>query len=335
MCCSVLQCVAVCCSLLRGVVVCCSVLQCAAVLLYMAVMGWQRFVSSTNLWVCCSALQCVAGWCREYCCHLPTMIRTLDQSRGLFEDCVGGLNRKKDILPHIATQCNTLQYTATPVLCRANSQKRPDYIFLSAQFSMCLQITATRCNSLQLAATHGNSQQPTANHLNSLQLAATYYNWLQPTSSRCVTVRLSVSLSLSLSRTHTSAQTPACAQTVVAAGRMSETLDILHHCRRKRQRLIGGRFLPQRANAGGEARAATTWLIHTCDMTHSHVGRDACIRATYMYTRNMACSQVRHDSFSCRPWRMYTRDIYVYVQHGVFTGATWRIHMLDLKKVCT
>ena len=53
---------------------------------------------------------------------------------------------------HIATHCNTLQYTAT----HCNT----------------MQHTATHCNALQYTATHCNTLQRTATHYNTLQHAA-------------------------------------------------------------------------------------------------------------------------------------------------------------------
>jgi len=59
-----------------------------------------------------------------------------------------------------------------------------------------------------------------------------------------------------------------------------------------------------------------TWLIHMCDMTHSYVQHDSCIRLTLS-------SQIIH----------MCEDSYSYVRHDSFMCATWLIHMCDMTHV--
>ena len=73
-----------------------------------------------------------------------------------------------------------------------------------------------------------------------------------------------------------------------------------------------------------------SWLIHTCDMTHSHVWHDSpgasissdmthsCV-TSLIYTRDMTHSHVWHDPSTCVPWLapMY------FMTHDSFTCMTW------------
>ena len=59
------------------------------------------------------------------------------------------------------------------------------------------------------------------------------------------------------------------------------------------------------------ASMCVTWLIHMCDMTHSHVW---------------------HDWFTCVTWLIHICDMtHSYVWHDAFTWVTWLIHMCDMK----
>jgi len=53
-----------------------------------------------------------------------------------------------------------------------------------------------------------------------------------------------------------------------------------------------------------------TWLIHTCDMTHSYVW---------------------HGAFICETWRIHMCDMpYLYMWHDSFICVTWLIRMCDM-----
>ena len=61
-----------------------------------------------------------------------------------------------------------------------------------------------------------------------------------------------------------------------------------------------------------------TWLIRTCDMTHS-------------YMCDMTHSYVWHDSFICVTWLIRMCDTtHSYVWHDSFTCVTWLIYMRDV-----
>ena len=55
-----------------------------------------------------------------------------------------------------------------------------------------------------------------------------------------------------------------------------------------------------------------TWLIHMCDMTHSHM---------------------QHDSLLCATWLIHMCDMtHSYVWHDSFTSSTWLIHLCDMTR---
>jgi len=78
-------------------------------------------------------------------------------------------------MQHTATDCNTLQLTATH--CSTRRPRR------NATHCNTLQHTATHCNRLQLTATHCSTRRPrrTATHCNTLQHTASHCNLLQHT----------------------------------------------------------------------------------------------------------------------------------------------------------
>ena len=76
-----------------------------------------------------------------------------------------------------------------------------------------------------------------------------------------------------------------------------------------------------------------TWLIHTCDMTHScrwlkhwcitHFARVGCTYAPHSYAW--------HDSFIRVTWLIHTCGMtYSYVWHDLFICVTWLIHTCDM-----
>ena len=75
-----------------------------------------------------------------------------------------------------------------------------------------------------------------------------------------------------------------------------------------------------------------TWLIHTCDMTHSYMWHDSFIYATWLiHTCDMTHSYMWHDSFIYVTWLIHICDMtHSYVWHDSFVCATWPIHMCDM-----
>jgi len=71
-----------------------------------------------------------------------------------------------------------------------------------------------------------------------------------------------------------------------------------------------------------------TWLIHTCDMTHSYVWHDSFTRVPWLiHMCDMTHSHVWHDSFICVTWvqvRMWTANNFnktpLYVCHDSFSS---------------
>ena len=65
-----------------------------------------------------------------------------------------------------------------------------------------------------------------------------------------------------------------------------------------------------RLDTGGSSFICVTWLIHMCDMTHSHVW---------------------HGAFICVTWLIHMCDMMnSYVWHDAIIFVTWLIHMCDM-----
>jgi len=66
-----------------------------------------------------------------------------------------------------------------------------------------------------------------------------------------------------------------------------------------------------------------TWLIRTCDMTHSYVWHDSFICVTWL----IHILHVWHDSFICVTWLIHMCDITdSYVGHDLIICDTWLIY---------
>jgi len=94
----------------------------------------------------------------------------------------------------VATQCSTLQHTAThicardfPVEVNKVTQITSFENFHELTTLTSTQYTATHCNTLQHTTTHYNTLQRTATHCNTLQHTATHCNTLQHTATHCNT----------------------------------------------------------------------------------------------------------------------------------------------------
>jgi len=74
-----------------------------------------------------------------------------------------------------------------------------------------------------------------------------------------------------------------------------------------------------------------TWLIHTCDMTHSYVWHDSFICVTgLIHMCDMTHSYVWHDSFICVTCLIYMRNMpWSYVWHVSFICVACRSHTRD------
>jgi len=90
----------------------------------------------------------------------------------------------------VATQCSTLQHTAThicardfPVEVNKVTQITSFENFHELTTLTSTQYTATHCNTLQHTTTHYNTLQRTATHCNTLQHTATHCNTLQHTAT--------------------------------------------------------------------------------------------------------------------------------------------------------
>ena len=72
-----------------------------------------------------------------------------------------------------------------------------------------------------------------------------------------------------------------------------------------------------------------TWVIHMCDMTHSHAWQVSFMCVTrLMYTCDRKYSHVWRFSFFCVTRRILICDMtYAYVWHDSFICVTWLIHM--------
>ena len=90
---------------------------------------------------------------------------------------------------HAATQCNTVQHTATHSVTHHTTLQKSQYLVCKTRLPRApghcnaLQHTATHCNILQHTATHCNMLQHTATHFNTLQHTVTYGNTLQHTAT--------------------------------------------------------------------------------------------------------------------------------------------------------
>jgi len=80
-----------------------------------------------------------------------------------------------------------------------------------------------------------------------------------------------------------------------------------------------------------------TWLIHMCDMTHSHVWHDSFTCVTWLiHMCDMTHSHVWHDSFwsvsdACVTWLFHTCDMTPsYARHDSCVFVTWLVHVVAL-----
>jgi len=82
-----------------------------------------------------------------------------------------------------------------------------------------------------------------------------------------------------------------------------------------------------------------TWLVRTCDLTHSYVWHDSFICVTWLVrkcdilirTCDMTHSYVWHDSFVCVTWLIHMCDLtHSYVWHDSFVCVTWLDRMFDM-----
>jgi len=147
----VLQCVAVCCSVLQCVAVCCSVLQCQKGSPPGGGVLWINSILTSRT-VCCSVSQCVAV-CRSVL-HCVAVSKGKPTRAGVSFDHViptsqTVLNRclHEETSRHAATRCNTLQHAATHLY---NARRKTP---LQLQHHI-----KTRCNTLQHATTRYNTQ---------------------------------------------------------------------------------------------------------------------------------------------------------------------------------
>ena len=86
-----------------------------------------------------------------------------------------------------ATHCSTLQHTATHTHDSIISTHvcKTAVCTLGRRQSICLDNTATHCNTLPNTATHCKTLQHTATHCSTLQYTAAHCNTLQPTGAHC------------------------------------------------------------------------------------------------------------------------------------------------------
>ena len=63
------------------------------------------------------------------------------------------------------------------------------FTYVTIHDSICIQLTATHCNTRQHTATHCNTLQHIATHCNTLQHTATHCNSLQHTATHCNTLQ--------------------------------------------------------------------------------------------------------------------------------------------------
>jgi len=92
-----------------------------------------------------------------------------------------------------------------------------------------------------------------------------------------------------------------------------------------------------------------TWLIHMCDMTHSHVWHDSFTCVTWLiHMCEMTDSRVWHELFTCVTWLIHmctcvtwlihmcdmTHSRVWHVWHDSFTCVTWLIHTCDMTHSC-
>jgi len=84
---------------------------------------------------------------------------------------------------------------------------------------------------------------------------------------------------------------------------------------------------PRKNESWHDSFLRVTWLILTCDMTHSYVWHDSCWCVTWLIlTCDMTHSYVWHDSCWCVAWLILTCDMtHSYVWHDSFLPVTWLI----------
>jgi len=158
-CCSVLQCAAVCCSVLQCAAVCCSVLQCVAVFCNVL-----QCVA-----VCCSVLQCVAVCCSVECAAFRCMIHTYLARHGRptwwHHHDVANMVEMPPAAPTVShTSTKMVLLNGRQILEDHLSWESPENLTIPTR-STCttnsiLQHTATRCNTLQHAASPRKAPSP-------------------------------------------------------------------------------------------------------------------------------------------------------------------------------
>ena len=90
-----------------------------------------------------------------------------------------------------------------------------------------------------------------------------------------------------------------------------------------------------------------TWLIHTCDMTHSYVWHDSIVYVTWLiqrtadegvrslicvtwlvHTCEMSNPYGCHDSSTCMMWPYERVMSHVWMSHGTLMDVTWLLYKL-------
>jgi len=97
-------------------------------------------------------------------------------------------------------------------------------------------------------------------------------------------------------------------------------------------------FLGNHSYGWHDSVTYVTWLIHMCDMTHSHIGQDSFMWVIWLTHVWVIWLTHVHDltwrirwSFICVTWLTHICDMtHPYVWHDSLTYATWLIHMCDM-----
>jgi len=95
---------------------------------------------------------------------------------------------------------------------------------------------------------------------------------------------------------------------------------------------VAGTYAPALSDACSPCpQVRVTWLIHMCDITHSHVWHHSFICVTWLiHMCDMTHSYVWHVPFICVTWLMHACDMtHSYVWHDSFMCVTWLIHMCN------
>jgi len=242
--------------------------------------------------------------------HYNALQRTATHCNRAYLSSSTGETRRK----HTATHCSTLQHTTT--CCnrayRSSSTGEPR-----------MKNTATHCNALQTTATHCNTMQQNLlvffyrrnedeTHCKTLQQTATDCNRLQHTEIQCNGTYSSASTGETMMK-HACCQPQSKRRSHVLCtwmGHVTHMTWLIHICDMNHSHS----YSVWQDLFKYVSFICANWFIYMCGMSQSHVRFDSSTRVTCLiHILDMTYSYVWHDSSMCDQSHPYNICIYVYV----------------------